>query len=112
MSLCRRRSAGSHAPLPATGSALSFALPTGPAPLAGSTVTLELRVKGEANTPAPGVQINGTACPLQDTKPNDRGVLFVYAVPLPALLAVQPNQINVSAAPPVTVEGVEIRIAP
>ena len=99
-------------PLPATGTALSFELPTGPAPLAGSTATMELQVKGDANTPAPSAEINATACALQDRKPNDRGVLFVYAVPATALLAAAPNQINVSAEKSVTVEGVEMRIAP
>jgi hypothetical protein len=101
-----------HAPLPATGTALSFALPTGPAPLAGSAVTLELQVKGDADTAAPTVQVNNAACASQEAKPNERGVLFTYTVPQSALLAVQPNQITVSAAQPITVEGVEVRIAP
>jgi len=99
-------------PLPAIGAALSFALPTGPAAPAGAAVTLELQVKGEANTPAPEVRINDTACALQESKPNDHGVLFVYTVPATMLLTVEPNQISVSAGQPVTVEGVEMRIVP
>jgi hypothetical protein len=58
------------------------------------------------------VQVNGAACALQDSQPNNGSVLFIYAVPLPALLAAQPNKISVAAEPPVTVEALEIRIAP
>ena len=101
-----------RAPLPATGTALAFELPTGPAPLPGAKVTLELQLKGDATTAPPTAEINGTACPFQGTKPNGKSALVTYAVPATAVRAVQANSISVTAAAAVTVEGVEVRIAP
>ncbi|MCE5241153.1 hypothetical protein LLH23_22035 [bacterium] len=101
-----------RAPLPATGTDLDFELPTGPAPLPGAKVTLELQLKGDATTAAPTAEINGTACPFQGAKPNGKSVLVTYTVPATALRAVQANSISVTAAASVTVEGVEVRIAP
>jgi hypothetical protein len=97
-------------PLPATGQRLAFELPTGPPPGEGAAVRLELQAKAEAKAPA--VHVNDVACKLQDTKANERGVLFIYTMPPAALRAAEPNQISVTADRPVTVEGLEIRIVP
>jgi hypothetical protein len=101
-----------QAPLPAEGTTLTFALPTGPRPPESAVVSLELRLAQPAASP-PEVTVNGTACGFHGLV-GEGGELHRYAVPTAALADRARNAIVVRAADgkPATVVGLEIAITP
>lgn len=95
-------------PLPATGTALGFELPTGPAPAEGAQATLALSLEKAGVTPA--VTVNGVVAEYQASH-GDKPVVLEYEVPA-AALAEKRAKIDVKSAEAVTVVGVEVRVRP
>ena len=107
---------GYRAPLPASGTQLSFALPLGPAPSAGwrAEATIEVAARRADDTP-PTVSINGVAARLRSndvTKNGNR--LLTYEFPLTALPGKNHDTITVATAAndPVKVLRVEVSLCP
>ncbi len=103
-----------HAPLPASGTSLSFSLPLGPAPVAGWRIETAIEfVASVAEDKPPRVSINSVAGKLLgcDTlKSGNR--LAIHAFPLTVLSGKNRDVITVMAAAtePVTVRRVEVEI--
>ena len=97
-------------PLPAEGTALAFQILTGPSPGETDDVTLIALVKG---TPAaPAAAVNGMACTVLRSTPQEGNTLLEYRVPLAAQPGKRRDQITFAAEAPVTILAVEVRIAP
>ena len=97
-----------RAPLPASGTRLSFALPLGPAPAPDWQVEATL----EATLP-PAVSLNGIAGQLRSNQPAKSGSrLLTYAFPATAVSGKNNDALAVAAAgkEPVTVRRVEISL--
>ena len=103
-----------RAPLPASGSTLSFDLPLGPTPPAGWQAQAIIEVASQG-TDAPAVSVNGVACALGKTDALDNGNrVLTYSIPLNALPGHNSDTIAVTAADgkPIKVMRVEARFAP
>lgn len=104
-----------RAPLPAEGTILAFALPTGLKPPAGARVSLELRLAQPVAAAAPTVTVNRARCKYRVGKPDGDGVAIVtYDVPASALPGNQRDSVEITAPgnTPVKVLGLEICIEP
>ena len=105
-----------RAPLPASGSAVSFDLPLGPTPLAGwqAEAIIEVAAPGTERG-APALHVNGVACALGNTEELESGnCLLTYSIPAAAVLGQNSDKITVTAAgkEAIKVLRVEARIAP
>ena len=105
-----------HAPLPASGTQLSFALPLGPAPAAGwqAEATIEVATLRAEDT-LPGVSVNGVAGKLHGSETMKNGNrLATYALPLTALPGKNQDIITVTSAgkDPVKVQQVGVSLHP
>ena len=105
-----------RAPLPASGTQLSFALPLGPAPVAGwqAEAMIEVAATG-AEGPPPTVSINGVAGKLHHSETLKNGNrLVTYALPLTALPGKNRDIVTVASMgkDPVKVQRVEVSLHP
>ena len=105
-----------RAPLPASGTQLSFALQLGPAPSAGwqAEATIEVALRRAEDTP-PTVSINGVAGKLQRNEASKSGShLLTYSFPANALPGKNRDTIAVTAGgkDPVKVLRVEVSLRP
>jgi len=103
-----------RAPLPASGTSLSFALPLGPAPAAGWKVEATVEVEAQGSGDAlPAVFINGVAGTLCKSKSAPGGARLVrHGFPVTALSGKGCDVLVVKAdgAAPVKVQRVEVSI--
>jgi len=105
-----------RAPLPASGTKLSFGLPLGPTPPGGwrAEATIEVAARNADGAP-PTVSVNGVASELRgnEAMPNGNRQL-TYSLPLRALPGVNQDSIMVSAAgrDSIKVLRVEVRLHP
>ncbi|MEI6502487.1 MAG: hypothetical protein WCP21_15860, partial [Armatimonadota bacterium] len=90
--------------LPASGTALTFELPTGPVPQGAVTVRVSLEKAGET----PAVTVNGVAAEYAG-RHGDKPVGLEYKV---AALTAERAKIEVKSAEAVTVVGVEVKVQP
>ena len=105
-----------RAPLPASGTQLSFTLPLGPAPSLDwqGEATIGIALMRAEDAPAT-VSINGTAGKFQSSKPEtNEDRLLTYAFPLTALHGTNRDVVTVKAAGnvPVKVLRLEISLRP
>ena len=105
-----------RAPLPASGTKLSFGLPLGPTPPAGwrAEATIEVAARNADGAP-PAVSVNGVAGELRSNEAMPNGNrLLTYSIPLRALPGVNQDSIMVSAAgqDSIKVLRVEVRLHP
>lgn len=105
-----------RAPLPASGTQLSFALPLGPVPAAGWKLetSVEIAAPGSGGT-LPGVSVNGVAgtlCSNEAVKGGGR--LVIHEFPVSALSGKGRDVLAVKAggAAPVQVQRVEVSVTP
>ena len=107
---------GYRPPLPANGTALSFNLPLGPTPLAGSQAEAIIEVAAQdVNGDAPAVSVNGVAGKMQSNEAMPNGNrLLTYAVPPSALPGQNKDTIVITAAEQrsIRVFRVEVRLHP
>ena len=102
--------------MPAAGCELSFSLPLGPKPALGWKAETVIGLAGTgAESVAPAVSVNGTACELrhsQTTEKDER--LLTYTIPLGALPGGNTDIIAVRAEGGKTVKvlRVEVRLTP
>ena len=105
-----------RAPLPASGTQLSFALPLGPAPAAGWQIETAIEVAAPlAADTLPGVSINGVAGKLGRSEALPGGsVLMTHAFPVTVLLCKGCDTVTVTAAgpAPLKVQRVEVGLHP
>lgn len=104
------------APLPASGTQLSFTLALGPVPSSGwqAEATIEVGPRRAEDTP-PAVSLNGTAGKLRNNEATKNGNrLLTYALPLTALSGKNRDIIAVAASNnnPVKVFRVEVSLHP
>jgi hypothetical protein len=103
-----------EAPLPATGKALTFSLPTGPKPPEDWQVTLVLGLATPENTAAPAVTVNGECGTHQPADESAAGVpeRLRYALPPGALLDASPQEVRVvfAGGESGTVNHVELQV--
>jgi hypothetical protein len=104
-----------RAPLPASGTSLTFALPLGPAPPAGWQAEAEIEVAGQDDAvAATGLAINGVPgelCRNEATAGGNR--VLGYAIPRHALPGKNQDTIVLSAGQDgITVLRVEVRLHP
>lgn len=105
-----------RAPLPASGTTLSFSVPLGPAPAAGwqAEATIECAARPADEKP-PAISINGTAGALRRDEPLKNGNrLLTAAFPLTAFPGQNRDLITIAAAGknPVKVHRVEVSLRP
>ncbi len=105
-----------RAPLPASGTNLSFALPLGPVPSGSwqAEATIEVAAKGEKNLD-PAVALNGVAGKLLRSEATQKGSRqLTYALSPTALRGKGVDAITVAAdgTDPVTVQRVEVGLRP
>jgi hypothetical protein len=105
-----------RAPLPASGTQLSFALPLGPTPSPDwqAEATIEIASLRAEDTP-PIVSINGAAAKFQSNKATKGvGSLLTYSFPANALAGNNRDTIAVTAGgkDPIKVQRVEVSLRP
>lgn len=103
-------------PLPATGRALSFHLPLGPAPPDGWQAEAIIEAApGDRNAKNPAVTVNDAAARFASARSLENGNrLLTYSIPARALPGKNSDTIRVAAASetPIQLLGVEVRIFP
>ncbi len=95
-------------PLPASGTALAFELPLGPAPAPGAKIKLEVSLEKEA-AEAPMVTINGAGAEYA-RRQGDAPVVIEYHVPTASLAKADRCTIEVKSVAAVTVVGVSVSV--
>lgn len=103
-------------PLPASGPDVELAVPTGPAPGPGATVTVEVTLMRPQDAPyvPPEVTVNGAACTLRKEDWKGQSGLLVYEVPPTALPGQRRDTVRLRTpgGEPFMVGALEVRIVP